>query len=192
MNISSFTLKSKTLLREIITEVSIFDAIHNDIIDNSDPRVFHTKALWDTGATNCVITPSCAKSLNLKPIGVAQTHHAGGISTANVYFISIMLPNGVSINGVRVTECAEQAGAFGIIIGMDIITKGDFSISNANGETTFSFCFPSVHNIDFVAEAIKIKEDRNKVDLVKKTKKIGRNELCPCGSGKKYKHCHGK
>ena len=22
-------------------------------------------------------------------------------------------------------------------------------------------------------------------------KKIGRNELCPCKSGKKYKHCHG-
>lgn len=22
--------------------------------------------------------------------------------------------------------------------------------------------------------------------------KVGRNEICPCGSGKKYKHCHGK
>jgi preprotein translocase subunit SecA len=22
--------------------------------------------------------------------------------------------------------------------------------------------------------------------------KIARNALCPCGSGKKYKHCHGK
>ncbi|MOA51511.1 preprotein translocase subunit SecA [compost metagenome] len=22
--------------------------------------------------------------------------------------------------------------------------------------------------------------------------KIGRNEPCPCGSGKKYKHCHGQ
>ena len=22
--------------------------------------------------------------------------------------------------------------------------------------------------------------------------KVGRNEECPCGSGKKYKHCHGK
>jgi uncharacterized protein YecA (UPF0149 family) len=22
--------------------------------------------------------------------------------------------------------------------------------------------------------------------------KIGRNDLCPCGSGKKYKKCHGK
>jgi preprotein translocase subunit SecA len=22
--------------------------------------------------------------------------------------------------------------------------------------------------------------------------KVGRNDSCPCGSGKKYKHCHGK
>jgi len=22
--------------------------------------------------------------------------------------------------------------------------------------------------------------------------KVGRNEPCPCGSGKKYKQCHGK
>ena len=23
-------------------------------------------------------------------------------------------------------------------------------------------------------------------------KQVGRNDLCPCGSGKKYKNCHGK
>lgn len=28
--------------------------------------------------------------------------------------------------------------------------------------------------------------------FVREQRKIGRNELCPCGSGKKYKHCHGK
>ena len=28
--------------------------------------------------------------------------------------------------------------------------------------------------------------------FVRKTKKIGRNDICPCGSGKKYKQCHGK
>ena len=22
--------------------------------------------------------------------------------------------------------------------------------------------------------------------------KVARNDLCPCGSGKKFKHCHGK
>jgi preprotein translocase subunit SecA len=28
--------------------------------------------------------------------------------------------------------------------------------------------------------------------FVREQRKVGRNELCPCGSGKKYKHCHGK
>jgi len=27
---------------------------------------------------------------------------------------------------------------------------------------------------------------------VRHTQKVGRNDPCPCGSGKKYKHCHGK
>jgi len=28
--------------------------------------------------------------------------------------------------------------------------------------------------------------------FVRPTRKVGRNEPCPCGSGKKYKHCHGQ
>ncbi len=31
-----------------------------------------------------------------------------------------------------------------------------------------------------------------KVEPVRVEKKIGRNDACPCGSGKKYKQCHGK
>lgn len=31
-----------------------------------------------------------------------------------------------------------------------------------------------------------------KQEPVKVGPKIGRNDPCPCGSGKKYKHCHGK
>ncbi|HEV2285735.1 MAG TPA: SEC-C metal-binding domain-containing protein [Steroidobacteraceae bacterium] len=27
--------------------------------------------------------------------------------------------------------------------------------------------------------------------FVRGERKVGRNEPCPCGSGKKYKHCHG-
>ncbi|MBO7405469.1 MAG: SEC-C domain-containing protein [Clostridia bacterium] len=27
---------------------------------------------------------------------------------------------------------------------------------------------------------------------VDKTQKVGRNDPCPCGSGKKYKNCHGR
>ena len=28
--------------------------------------------------------------------------------------------------------------------------------------------------------------------VIRNEPKVGRNELCPCGSGKKYKHCHGQ
>jgi len=30
------------------------------------------------------------------------------------------------------------------------------------------------------------------VQTVRDTPKVGRNDPCPCGSGKKYKKCHGK
>ena len=38
-------------------------------------------------------------------------------------------------------------------------------------------------------ENFKEKQNNNFGKL--SSKKIGRNELCPCNSGKKYKHCHG-
>ena len=28
--------------------------------------------------------------------------------------------------------------------------------------------------------------------FVRHERKVGRNEPCPCGSGKKYKQCHGR
>ena len=33
-------------------------------------------------------------------------------------------------------------------------------------------------------------KDTKKVQA--KSKKVGRNDPCPCGSGKKYKNCHGR
>ena len=34
---------------------------------------------------------------------------------------------------------------------------------------------------------------RSKPQTIRRTeKKVGRNDPCPCGSGKKYKKCHGK
>ena len=47
----------------------------------------------------------------------------------------------------------------------------------------------------FNLELIASNEDRTVVKKIDPknivTKKIGRNEPCPCGSGKKYKTCHG-
>ncbi|MFT4561577.1 MAG: preprotein translocase subunit SecA [Gammaproteobacteria bacterium] len=35
-------------------------------------------------------------------------------------------------------------------------------------------------------------ETRDNAPFVRKGQKVGRNDPCPCGSGKKYKQCHGK
>lgn len=34
--------------------------------------------------------------------------------------------------------------------------------------------------------------EQKKSGTIVKEKKIGRNDPCPCGSGKKYKYCHGR
>ena len=48
-------------------------------------------------------------------------------------------------------------------------------------------------NLKVVLQSSQEKENREN-DISKKilnNKKIGRNEPCFCGSGKKFKHCHG-
>ncbi len=42
------------------------------------------------------------------------------------------------------------------------------------------------------SENAKESQNRGKQQPIKVERKIGRNEPCPCGSGKKYKNCHGK
>jgi preprotein translocase subunit SecA len=37
-----------------------------------------------------------------------------------------------------------------------------------------------------------VSEEADVATAVAQVPKVGRNEPCPCGSGKKYKHCHGK
>jgi preprotein translocase subunit SecA len=39
---------------------------------------------------------------------------------------------------------------------------------------------------------VAVAEAPKKRPQMRPTQKVGRNDPCPCGSGKKYKHCHGK
>ncbi len=43
-----------------------------------------------------------------------------------------------------------------------------------------------------VSESSEQAANRGKQQPIKVAVKVGRNDPCPCGSGKKYKHCHGK
>jgi SEC-C motif/gag-polyprotein putative aspartyl protease len=193
----AFTLKATGRMNAIVSEVGI--SLPN-IPNESQNLILKTNALWDTGATNSVITKSLAKSMNLVAIDKVHVQHAGGISEVNVFLISIYLPNQIEIPAIRVSECEDNAGHFGIIIGMDIISFGDFAISNFNNSTVFTFRIPSVQEIDFVIDH----QDYQKKNLLNKAaspfsqkpiikeETLGRNDPCHCGSEKKFKNCHGK
>ena len=46
-------------------------------------------------------------------------------------------------------------------------------------------------NLNIVVSNEVKSENIQEVKENKSEKKVGRNEKCPCGSGKKFKHCHG-
>jgi preprotein translocase subunit SecA len=41
------------------------------------------------------------------------------------------------------------------------------------------------------AEDEPVGQQQSQKPVTRDGRKVGRNEPCPCGSGKKYKHCHG-
>lgn len=56
----------------------------------------------------------------------------------------------------------------------------------------YLFSLPQWESILGEDKMKEIAKEYKKSKTVVKGKKIGRNEPCPCGSGKKYKHCCGK
>jgi predicted aspartyl protease len=183
VNFKAFTLRSEGLLRDLKTPCGVCSAF-NALEGVKHPEIFQFIGLWDTGATGTVISKAVIEKLNLLPIGKSKVFHANGESIVNVYAINLFLPNQVAFQFVKVTEGV--LNGFDLLIGMDIITTGDFSISNVGGRTTFSFRYPSTKEIDFVKEGRPTDQD------ILTNQKLGRNDPCFCGSGKKFKQCHGK
>lgn len=195
INSASFTATSNNgLERELKTLCTVSSPYNpNKLSEEEVKNVLKGQymALWDTGASASVITKKVADELGLKPTGIAQVFHADGISIVHKYLVNIKLPNNVGFGFVEVTE--GKLTGMDVLIGMDIITRGDFTITNTNNKTVFSFRIPSLEKIDFVEQDEKKRKGDFLVNNAKLTnKKIERNEPCPCGSGKKYKHCHGK
>lgn len=183
MQFHAFTAAANGRANRIITEIHVCQGF-DPAAHKSPPYQIHpTKALWDTGATNSVITKATANILKLTPVGIVNVHYGSGPTKANTHVVNLYLPNKVQIPGILVSEC-EDANDFGVIIGMDIITQGDFSITNVDEKTITSFRVPSIETIDYVKTAKTLTFAG-----------VGRNDPCPCGkkdsAGKplKFKNC---
>ena len=70
----------------------------------------------------------------------------------NVYDIGLKLPNNLIIEDIPVLS-ASTIGGCDCLIGMDIITLGDFAITNYEGKTVVTFSIPSHKKLCFVERA---------------------------------------
>jgi predicted aspartyl protease len=139
----AFTLGSNGgILRQLQTQVAI--------LPTSQKKNFEINAIWDTGATGSAIITKVVQELGLIPTGKAQVSTANGLAIQNTYTIDIALPNSVTIIGIIATEIDALSAGCDALIGMDLITLGDFSITNHKGVTCMSFRVPSSHEIDYV------------------------------------------
>ncbi len=169
---------------------SSYDGLSNKLINSAtisyNGKEFKTNgAQWDTGATGTCISKQVVSDLGLIPIGMVNIRTPSGNKIVNEYRIDIKLQNeNVVINDVYVTDSEIGDQGIDILIGMNIITLGDFSVSNYEGKTVFTFRIPSMATTDYVGLF------NSKMQA--KSNKIQPNDPCPCGSGQKYKRCCGK
>ena len=111
------------------------------------PPMCEFKGIFDTGATNSVISVNVVDKLGLKSVGREKVYHVGGVSYENVYLINVILPNNMIFVSLSVTE--GMFSGFDVLIGMDVISKGDFAVTTSEGKTVFSFQVPSTNKIIF-------------------------------------------
>lgn len=155
----AFSVNYSAIVREIFTETQVAQpsVLHPDLEKKTFVKF---KAIWDTGATNTVITQNVVNALNLIPTGKAPMFSVNKLSHVDTYIIDIGLPMGVLFQNVSVL-CGEINNT-DILIGMDIIQSGDFSISNSNGRTHFSYCLPPHSNpICLVEKSNKVNARKN-------------------------------
>ncbi len=117
--------------------------------DNTEEKI---SVEWDCGTTRCSISTELVDKLNLKPCGISNTLNTTESASTNVYEIVLVLHDIMEIPIIVDAVPNIHSTGIDMLIGMDVICLGDFAISNYNGETCFSFRYPSKGLIDFNKE----------------------------------------
>jgi hypothetical protein len=144
----AFRNEYQGLPNQLISDVEVIS------VDDSSKHSIY-KGVWDTGATMTMITPKIFTELKLTVVDTAMVHGVNSLMKVPVVLVNFVLPNGIIVDGVRVTVSDIQG--IDILIGMDLIQLGDFSISNFEKKTVFTFAIPPFQNrTDLYEKAVAV------------------------------------
>lgn len=141
-------------------------------------------ALIDTGATNTCITEKVAKELGLIQTGVEVDNHTAGsqVERSPTYVADIILKASpgtfLSFEKNLVIQIGPSS-THDVLIGMDILNKGDFALTNKNSKTQATFSYPSSRELDFVPDS----NNHNRF-LAESRKREANRNLRKSGGGK--------
>lgn len=141
---SVLTKDYEGLVEAVATECVVFSPDH---AEGEQPKAFVANmAVWDTGATNTIITPEIVEKLGLKPAMTGGLSGIGGDVESGIYKINLGLPGGILVYDVP-AFVSDQLDDYEMLIGMDVILLGDFCLSNKDDRTVFSFRIPTKEHI---------------------------------------------
>ncbi len=171
---TAYTLNSQNgVFREIIVPAKIripeiFKEYSHEFVD--------TYAIWDTGATNSVLSKDIISKFNLKSTGKTIVHGVHGKKEVNTYIIDIVI-NKIIFKEINVTEGVFVSKDINFLVGMDLIASGDFALT-CNKDTdnktcnTFSYRYPPLFKpIDFVKEINRYNIEVKEKEVNKKLRK---------------------
>ena len=134
----------------IVTESYIYAPVDLSLCKDVK-RVKVVRSLWDTGASVSLISARVAKVLDLMSIGKSGVSgYNEGIDVKDTYCVHVGLPTGDIVTNIMAMEF--DSDEYDVVIGMDVIGKGDLAVTNLDDRTTFSFRIPSAEVIDFSKE----------------------------------------
>ncbi len=170
-NSQAFTTKFSGRTNVLFNEVGVSQAFDPNTARVNQPKITEIKSIWDTGATNTVITKKYALQIGLISSGKATMNVVNHSVEADTYLVNIYLPSKVCLPFVRIAEAEALTGDAGMLIGMDIIGAGDFSVYLEDEKTVMTYRLPSVGGVDFVAEENSFRKHQAELQKIENEKK---------------------
>ncbi|MDR1901464.1 MAG: hypothetical protein LBQ88_04170 [Treponema sp.] len=150
MGAFAITHKADHRLTRIITPVSVQQSKEYCALKDFTAYPIDALAMWDTGAKLTYISYKLASALKLIKVNSLELTSIHNRAFTDVFLIDITLPDNTAMIGNIMAAAVDTGNEFDIIIGMNIISLGDFAITNDDGKTVFSFRLPASNlPIDF-------------------------------------------
>ncbi len=144
-----------------------------------NPELKWERKIWgllDTGATNSVISDRIAEDMWFVPIGKIPTITPHGPKECYQYIAYFDLPDDYRTKLLKVTSWPLDKQWFDVLIGMDVLSEWDFTMSVKDGNTVISFITPNQEPINLVDKYImrQLSADRANRDKIQREQMIAK------------------